>query len=220
MREWLRSNGGWPAVVLLGVVLAGLKVPIAAGWALVGFGALMFVLTRGFVQRRVPWRVSSKVDVHDPFWVKVFDSLPPAFIKEYPHDRHIVDNSALRVFQGEKPSEILEDDQARITKDHEAGDTKTATKGASVQLELSDAFPGKHPRPILTFKKRVKHDGRTFIVGWYVPVELPSEPSLRKQELDLRECGGQVLFGRLQETTDDPHPFVIDVGQSIRHGVE
>jgi hypothetical protein len=81
----------------------------------------------------------------------------------------LADNQALRILQGEKPPEWNDSSElhALITADHKHGDRAAYTNGASVQLELSDRVRTKHPQLILTFKRRIEHDGRTLIVGWY-----------------------------------------------------
>jgi hypothetical protein len=60
----------------------------------------------------------------DPdFWSKVFDAMPPAFIKEYPSDGHLADNEAFRTFQGQKsdePADTTELDTL-INADHRQG---------------------------------------------------------------------------------------------------
>ena len=105
----------------------------------------------------------------DPdFWSKVFDAMPPAFIKEYPSDGHLADNEAFRTFQGQKsdePADTTELDTL-INADHRQGDSIAAKTGASAQLELSDRFSTRYPQLILTFKTRVKLGERIFIVGW------------------------------------------------------
>lgn len=157
----------------------------------------------------------------DPeFWRKVFDAMPPAFVKEFPHDAHLADNAAFAEFQIRKhdPGEADELDRL-ICEEHQAGDRRAAKQGASVQFELSDRAATGKPQPILTFKRRIEHGGRTFIVGWYVSVGLPDE--LPGETMLLRKRRGGVLFGYpVAAPPGDDDPFTIDVGEAARRWLE
>ena len=154
----------------------------------------------------------------DPdFWLKVFNAMPPAFIKEYPTDAHLVDNQALRTLQGDKPREPIEttDIHVLIDADHRQGDLIAATTGASVLLEFSDHFPTRYPQLILTFKTRIEHGGRIFVVGWYVPIESSSAVADR-EVLEVKKRGEQVLFQIPASAPKEENPFLINIGKAVR----
>lgn len=154
----------------------------------------------------------------DPnLWLKVFDAMPPAFIKEYPVDAHLTDNQPLRIFQGEKPSDSDETSelQTLINADHRHGDRIAFTNGTSVQLELSDRVPTKYPQLILTFKRRIEHDGRSFIVGWYIPIDRP-DGLFNSTNAEFRNRGEQILFRLPASSNVREDSFVVDVGKAVR----
>jgi len=152
------------------------------------------------------------------FWLKVFNAMPPAFIKEYPSDLHLINNEACRTLQGEPPRESLHPAdvfQMMINADHRNGDRIAATSGASAQIELSEHIPTGHPELILTIKTRVEHDQRVFIVGWYVPIELSEAALVNKKLLEVRKRGEQILFQMAGSTTARESPFLINVGNAV-----
>jgi hypothetical protein len=154
----------------------------------------------------------------DPdFWLKVFNVMPPAFIKEYPADAHLTDNQAFRTLQGEKPREPIDttDLHALINADHRRGDHIAATTGASVLLEYSDHFPTRYPQLILTFKTRIEHDGRIFVAGWYVPIE-SSGAVADREFLEVKKRGEQVLFQIPASAPKGEDPFLINIGKAVR----
>lgn len=158
----------------------------------------------------------------DPaFWARVFDAMPPAFVKEYPSDAHLTDNAAFEDFQVHQRDPSEEDELERlICEEHRAGDRKAAEAGASVQFELSDRSPHGGPQPILTFKRCVTYGGRKYIVGWYVSVTRPDD--VLGATVDLRERRGGVLFGypALAAPDSDEDVFTIDVGVGARRWLE
>ena len=110
----------------------------------------------------------------------------------------------LQDFQGEKPpasSDPGNDAQAVITRDHMDGDKKAAEQGASVQLELSDRFATKNPHPVLTFKKRIIHQDRVFIVERCLPVVPPKTPAADKSRAAYACSGGSVSFAMFNQLT-------------------
>jgi hypothetical protein len=152
------------------------------------------------------------------FWRKVFDAMPPAFVKEFPQDAHLADNAAFAEFQVHKHDPSETDELGRlICEEHQAGDRRAAKQG--VQFELSDRAPTGGPQPILTFKRRIEHDGRTFIVGWYVSIGRPDE--LPGETMLLRKRRGGVLLGYpVAAPPGDDDPFTIDVGEAARRWLE
>lgn len=163
----------------------------------------------------------------DPdFWFKVFNAMPPAFIKEYPADAHVTDNQPFRTLQGDKPREPMDTTELHtlINSDHRQGDSIAAATGASVLLEFSDHFPTRYPQLILTFKTRIEHDERTFVVGWCVPIE-SSDAVANREILEVKKRGEQVLFQVPASDLRGDNPFLINVGKAVRrpdlyrHGV-
>lgn len=156
----------------------------------------------------------------DPdFWLKVFNAMPPAFVKEYPSDAHIINNEACRAVQGEPPRHAIYPADAAymiINADHRTGDFVAATAGASAQLELSEHVPTGYPQLILTTKTRIEHDGRVLIVGWYVPVDAASGVPPDGIDLEVRKCGEQILFPVPPNSRGDGNPFLISVGKAVR----
>jgi hypothetical protein len=103
--------------------------------------------------------------------------------------------------------------QSVIQADHARGDDRALREQWSVQLELPDSYVRGRLFPILTYKTRFEHKGRTYIVGWYVPVELSSLDD-DTTSLCLREEIGQILF-RLARAKDGEGSQVA-VGEALR----
>jgi hypothetical protein len=150
------------------------------------------------------------------FWRKVFDVLPPAFIKEFPDPENVSANASLEAFQGEIQSNVSDDAQRALIKgDHMRGDKRAATHGESLQLELCDASTIRTPKRILTYKKRVDYSGRIFIVGWCAPVEMP-DANVDGDVIFVREFGGQPVF-EVAPPVDEEHTLNVGVGASVQH---
>jgi hypothetical protein len=144
---------------------------------------------------------------------KVLDSMPPMFLKRYPRDEHLYDNEPFRTFQGDKPEEIMAV-QDLITADHRRGDQIAGQSGASVQLETSDPFPSKKTQTILTFKRRLNHQGSTYIAGWYIPID-PRNLQFDGKVLEVQKLRETVVFRLVLSSKSDQDPYVIDVGMSL-----
>ena len=133
------------------------------------------------------------------FWHWVFDALPPVFIKRVDERSaepgHIAENEAFRMVQGRSVTGDRTKDQV-ITQDHQRGDRVAIAAGASAQIESHDTYGMNSARQIITFKKKIEYDGKTFIVGWYVPVDFAG--SQRDEELWVRASsqGGEELSVR------------------------
>lgn len=151
------------------------------------------------------------------FWLKVFDVMPPAFIKEYPAPGNLTDNLPFRVIQGVQPRELSDatEFEMLINSDHRLGDSLAGTLGASAFLEFSDHHPTRHPQMILTFKYRVEHEGKTYIAGWYLPVALGAM-TYTSEFLEVQKRGEQVVFPIPPAVVDHDSPFVIQVGKAVR----
>jgi hypothetical protein len=155
----------------------------------------------------------------DPgFWLKVFDIMPPAFIKEYPNPGNLTDNQSFRTMHGIQPRELVDTTEfhALVNSDHKQGDLKAATEGMSVYLEFSDHTPTKRPQLILTFKHRIEHKDHTYIAGWMVPIENPPPSIEGKEILELKKRGEQVLFPVPARAGSADSPFLVDVGKAVR----
>jgi hypothetical protein len=181
------------------------------------FGALLILSSFLIVEHAGPGRKPGILGDPD-FWRKVFDAMPPAFIKEYPADAHLADNQPFRTLQGDKPREGDDSTElhALINADHRQGDRTAFKNGASVQLELSDRVPTKNPQLILTFKRRIEHDGRTLIAGWFVPIDSLGV-LCNSETVEFRNRGEQVLFRLPASPTAGESVFLADVGKAVRH---
>jgi hypothetical protein len=91
-----------------------------------------------------------------------------------------------------KTSLVGSDRRALIKADHRTGDDAALEHGRSWQVELPDSYVDGDLFPILTCKTRFEHGGGTYIVGWYVPIELPKLPEAG--ELVVKEEARQMLF--------------------------
>lgn len=222
MTRWLRANGG---PLGLGIVLLSLGTGLVfqhgpvqvVGWFLLAGAFAAVILSSEWIQRRIPWMVVSRKELSAEFWERAFDALPfPAFIKEFPHDRHLKGNDALTRFQGKKPSEDVAgvDLAALIQQDHRLGDRLAEQEGFSVQLELTDKVTTLKPRAILTLKSCIEYEDQKYIVGSYVPVALPADlPS--GTSFEVAECGGQIVL-QCPATAVDGNYLVVMLGKSIR----
>jgi hypothetical protein len=113
----------------------------------------------------------------------IIRGMPPIFIKEVTDEgstQHLLQSDALSQLQGLNDGipvriEAVSDDVRRraIKSDHRQGDEHAIARGRSRQLEFLDALAGQPLRAVLTTKTRLDHDGRTFVVGWAIPVSLP-----------------------------------------------
>jgi hypothetical protein len=183
---------------------------------LLGFFLLLISVLR--VENAGHARGAAHGPLGDPeFWKKVFDVMPPAFLKEYPNEGNLADNEPFRVIQGVQPRELDDSSEFHmlINADHRQGDKIAGTNGASAFLEFSDHHPTRHPQLIMTFKYRVEHEGKTYIAGWYLPVALGAAiPTTEKIEVAKR--GEQVVFQVPPAVADYDGAFVMNVGKAVR----
>jgi hypothetical protein len=141
---------------------------------LIGIIGTVLVISSSILIRREAGSLDGQLLGDPRFWLKVFNAMPAAFIKEYPNDTHVINNEACRALQGEPPRHAIHRTDTAymvINADHRTGDFIAATSGASAQLELSEHVPTGYPQLILTTKTRVQYGERVFIVGWSVPIE-------------------------------------------------
>lgn len=116
----------------------------------------------------------------------IIKGLPPVFIKEVTEEessRHLLQSDALSQLQGLNDRipiqlETIGDARRRdIRRDHRQSDEHALSLGRSRQVEFLDALAGQPLRTVLTTKTRVDHAGRTFVVGWAIPVGIPDGPA-------------------------------------------
>jgi hypothetical protein len=131
-----------------------------------------------------------------------YQAMPPAFVMELdlePTDpkkirstRHIIRNAAFLDVQ--RDSEFLPASlRNRARRDYNEADERALNGGRSWQLEVADHLADDHePRSILTTKTIMRRDGKSYIVGWYVPVELHPPP--KASEMLLKRETRQVVF--------------------------
>lgn len=159
-----------------------------------------------------------------PFWHEVFDAMPPAFIKAVKDGQinavkdgqpienleHIAENTALEGFQQRgRPGTEIDKERDLIRADHHAGDKAALAGGSSLYLESSDTYGTNAARQIFTLKTLIEYGGREFVVGWFVPVELPTTLG-RREVYRAKETGQQVTFGLIDAPDDE--------GKKIRIG--
>jgi hypothetical protein len=195
------------------------------------FGALVFTfglihsLREGPILETDP-RFKDTTFYDSSFWHKLFDAMPPAFVKEVggdngeedegglPTNKQIAENAALQRFQGPvMPGRPEDEDREIIVADHQRGDAEAVGTGQSRYLESSDTYGINPARQILTLKTPIEHGGKKYVVGWFVAVELP-ETLGADQTHWARETGGQVTFGLTTESGGDG--IRISIGEAPR----
>jgi hypothetical protein len=152
------------------------------------------------------------------FWKKAFEGLPPAFVKEYSdvafREKHIFDNEALRAIQGVFEEGDTQDTRLeRVRIDHARGD-RLSVGGSSRQIESCDLAGGRAPRAIYTAKKGFDHEGRRFIVGWYLPVDLDKQER-EAEDIKLKSVCGLPVF-QLTLARDGADALDVAVGESVK----
>lgn len=179
---------------------ASVPVVLAVGGALsLGGGVWLSRARRGVGQQ---WagtiaEGAESVALDPEFLLKVFaEAMPPAFVKEVLPDgtsRHIVQSHALLNVQQSPDTTPAPPGGRRseIKADHATGDERALREGCSRQLEASDTLAGDRERVILTTKTCVRHRGREYVVGWYVPVDLTTDVA---DHVCLKDEAHQVLY--------------------------
>lgn len=156
----------------------------------------------------------------DPeFLLKVFvTGMPPAFVKEYTEQAsgpNFLESDALVALQKHASAVPLKDSGCRravIKEDHRTGDVNAADNGQSRQLEVTDTLRGDEPHVILTTKRCIEHRGKTYIVGWAVPVGLRTVPT--SSTMWVKEDFNEPLFRVTQAPLGTG--LSIDVGRGVR----
>jgi len=190
------------------------------GIILLGFG--------GFLQFRQDWirearRFKDRVLYDASFWQQAFDAMPPAFIKAVSADqdtyqaKHIAESHALSQIQGrDRPGDPADEERKIIRADHQRGDEEALTNGESRYLESIDTYGTNPARQILTLKTAFEHGGRTFVVGWFITVELP-ETIDQHEHYHAKETSGQVTFGLIGAPDEG---IKVRIGDSARRAAE
>jgi hypothetical protein len=102
-RRWLAISGAtFLAAVIIGgsLQLGDITLPPIASTSrqvVVGLlGAVLIFASFVMIEGAGPPPQRAGILADPDFWSKVFDAMPPAFIKEYPSDGHLADNEAFR----------------------------------------------------------------------------------------------------------------------------
>lgn len=179
---------------------------IALGLALIATGMVWVAFERRRVAGLMPRTVSGtlpEVATDAEFLLKAFvQGMPPAFVKEVTDtesSKHVLQSDALAQLQSLNDRIPLRldlayvDERRRMIKaDHRRADEQAMNAGRSRQIELLDALEGDPLRTVLTTKTRVDHHGRTYIVGWGIPVYLTNRPA--SNTIQLRHDSNTVQF--------------------------
>jgi hypothetical protein len=197
---------------------------LGPGLVLLAGGSAQMLRT---ARRQVKDRFSDAVCYDAAFWHEVFDVLPPTFIKTCTEDSthsedsihrleradHIAENRPFEVAENpHRPGNVTDEMRQVIKADHVEGDRLAFAHQSSRMIESHDTYGLNPVRQILTSKKRIDYGGRKFIVGWYVPLELPDN-GLAGDKHEVRELGGQIVYG-LVAPRDDEESVTIHVGKS------
>lgn len=139
------------------------------------------------------------------FWHEVFNVLPPTFIKRVDSDNqltgetpHIAENRAFIAIQRRSvPGDQTDAERQVIKSDHLRGDQLAIAQGLSQQIESSDTYGMNSARQIITFKEKIEFGGKTFIAGWYLPIDVPR--NMRgAAEIHVRAVGALPVFRTIQ----------------------
>jgi hypothetical protein len=160
------------------------------------------------------------------FMFKVFDlAMPAAFVKRIKSDGaptggtavDILHNSRYFRFQ-DSPRTTALPDSPRYTKiwmDHREGDRLAEKSDRSIQVEYPGfAYENGELRPILTFKTKIDHGPNSYIVGWYVPIDLEGVPP-DADRLQLDHEVDQIKF-RLVLAEDKQKGMTAQLGEAVK----
>jgi hypothetical protein len=159
------------------------------------------------------------------FMMKVFyRAMPPAFVKRVDCDAPLTEPAAMDIlyskpyvrFQDSPDTTPVADDvrAKKIRQDHRTGDYRALRDGTSIQLEFPASRVKGKLRPILTCKSSFKHREKSYVAGWYVPVDLDGiSPDVDR--LHLSEEIDQIKF-RLSLSKDESEALTAEVGQAVK----
>jgi len=154
----------------------------------------------------------------------LYYAMPPAFVKELhlnPDDpskiqssHHIIRNAAFLNIQ--RDSELL---PAKVRtparKDYNEADERALEEGRSWQLEVADRLAGdRKPVTILTTKTMMRREGKVYIVGWYIPIELESKLELAGDDVCLNSYAHQPIFHPV--LSGDDEGLAVHVAPTLR----
>lgn len=223
-----RSLLAVPATVLSSIAIAVELWSTVPRWILVvllGGTVVWTAFAIGWITRS--WSRAGSRELSDPdFLLKLLDDgMPPTFVKRWDakekRGHHIFENTAFdRVQNINDTVPVSEKRREVIHADHRKGDLEAIEQGRSVQLELCDRAAGEAERHILTMKTAVKHRGKQYVVGWFVPVSFEGSPVKAPGPdgtVRLRQYGFQVVF-RLAQSLQDAR--IVPVGKAILDAAE
>ena len=156
-----------------------------------------------------PYRLPPEANNVDFVFTMFYNAMPPAFVKRvtnYDGPDSNFDSSDIffsKAFDHIQKAVVeaninFSDELAVLSKDYREGDRAVLRDGQSCQLELPPTV-GRRRLPILTVKTHFVHNGRHYIAGWYLPVDL-GEVHLQP-EVWLKEAYAQPLLRLLPETS-------------------
>ncbi len=166
-------------------------------------------------------------EAYDPaFMMKVFSlGMPPAFVKRVGSEMGSTGSEAEDILYSSRYVRFQDSpDTARIPKapdfykiwrDHHAGDERAIEHRTSIQLEYPGRYVHGELRPILTFKRHFTHDNKSYIVGWYLPIDCLEEIAPGADRLYLRQEIDQVKF-RLSLTNDKNRALTAMIGDAVK----
>lgn len=183
---------------------APFAVTLATGLLLTVGGAVWIIKGRSRIATYLPGTLQGALPEfaydHEFLLRAIINGMPPVFIKEVTDEsssQHLLQSNALSQLQGLNDAipvrleAAIEDARRRAIKsDHRQGDEHAVSRGRSRQVEFLDALAGQPLRAVLTTKTRVDHNGRTFVVGWAIPVALTD--GLAGDTTCLSEDSGEV----------------------------
>ena len=141
--------------------------------------------------------------------------MPPAFVKRFGPPRpdgtreavDIIYSRELDRFQRSGlTAEVGDDARHRaIMADHVRGDQEALARGVSLIVEFPTSYVDGRLSPILTYKTAFTYKNQTYVAGWYLPIELPTDQRAA-EVLTMRDEVGQPVL----------RPTLVREGQGIR----
>jgi hypothetical protein len=160
------------------------------------------------------------------FMMKVFYlGMPPAFVKRVhsevgsrgPAAEDILYSKRFVRFQDSPETVRLADTPRydKIWQDHRVGDERALNDGTSIQLEYPGSMVSGTLRPILTYKSSFTHGTKSYVVGWYVPIDRLDDIPPGVDRVHLRQEIDQVKFD-LSFAKDDSTGLTAELGKAVR----
>jgi hypothetical protein len=216
LAAFVRKVGSWELVTQGSQFLV-----LAVGAVLMAIGlAGPLVESRRMSRSLAGYRLDGKplppeaMDVEFMFQV-FYLCMPPAFVKRFgpmrpDGTREAVDIVYSREFDRFQRSgltaEVSDDLRHRtIMADHVRGDQEALARGYSLLVEFPTSTVDGRLSPILTCKTAFAYKDRTYVAGWYLPIDLPPERRAADAVTIRDEVGQPVL-----------RPALVGEGQGIR----